>query len=223
MDVDRKPMKKKISLWLSPVFLASLLFAAPLAQAADPQLDRALFEASMHRVPERVGELLQKGADPNFEDAFGVTPLINAALRGNLRTAVLLLDAGARVDEDGRNGCTSLTWAARNGQISMINLLLDRGADINHRDLGRLTPVIRASWNGQQAAVALLIERGADVSAEDDFGNTALTYALANEYLEIVALLREAGVVRKADTVQGAKNRVERQPFVPCTRSAFEG
>ena len=105
----------------------------------------------------------------------------------------------------------------------MINLLLDRGADINHRDLGRLTPVIRASWNGQQAAVALLIERGADVSAEDDFGNTALTYALANEYLEIVALLREAGVVRKADTVQGAKNRVERQPFVPCTRSAFEG
>ena len=108
-------MKKKISLWLSPVFLASLLFAAPLAQAADPQLDRALFEASMHRVPERVGELLQKGADPNFEDAFGVTPLINAALRGNLRTAVLLLDAGARVDEDGRNGCTSLTWAARNG------------------------------------------------------------------------------------------------------------
>ena len=69
-------MKKKISLWLSPVFLASLLFAAPLAQAADPQLDRALFEASMHRVPERVGELLQKGADPNFEDAFGVTPLL---------------------------------------------------------------------------------------------------------------------------------------------------
>ena len=102
----------------------------------------------------------------------------------------MLLDAGARVDEDGRNGCTSLTWAVR---------------------------------NGQQAAVALLIERGADVSLEDDFGNTALTYALANEYLEIVALLREAGVVRKADTVQGAKNRVEQQPFVPCTRSAFEG
>jgi len=37
-----------------------------------------------------VGELFQKGANPNFEDEFGVTPLMNAALRGNLRSAVLL-------------------------------------------------------------------------------------------------------------------------------------
>lgn len=215
-------MGRRISFGFYPVFLAVALMTAPVAQA-DRDLDLALFEASRHRVPERVGELLQNGANPNFEDEFGVTPLMNAALRGNMRSAVLLLDAGARVDEDGRNGCTSLTWAARNGQTRMIDLLLDRGADIDRRDLGRLTPLIRAAWNGQQEAVALLIKRGADVSAEDNFGNTALTYALANEFLPIVTLLREAGVVRKADTVEIAKARVERQSFVPCTRSALEG
>jgi hypothetical protein len=31
-----------------------------------------------------------EGANPNFEYEFGVTPLMNAALRGSLRSAVLL-------------------------------------------------------------------------------------------------------------------------------------
>jgi len=215
-------MNARIPAWRGAIALTATLFVAPPA-LADSALDRSLFEASMHRVPERVSELLKKGANPNFEDEFGVTSLINAALRGNLRTAVLLLDAGARVDEDGRNGCTALTWAARNGQIRMIELLLDRGAEIDVRDLGHLTPLIRGAWNGQREAVDLLIARGADVTAQDDFGNTALTYALANDFLEIVKRLELAGVVRKAGSVEEAKARVAKQEFVPCTRAASEG
>ena len=66
-------MNIRICAWLGAVSLALTLSVAPPARA-DRDLDRALFEASLHRVPERVAELLEKGANPNFEDSLGVTP-----------------------------------------------------------------------------------------------------------------------------------------------------
>ncbi|MFF5566598.1 ankyrin repeat domain-containing protein [Streptomyces sp. NPDC012623] len=85
-----------------------------------------------------VGELtkaLARGADPNarFE---GATPLYLAAVQGERRCAELLLQAGARPNEEshGRRSGLPLAAAATHADVAMSKLLLSHGADPLQRE-----------------------------------------------------------------------------------------
>jgi len=207
-------------IWVCVFGLALMGAVSPLAAQTSRDLNRELLQASATRGVDDIRALLEKGADPNSEDAVGVTPLINVASRGSNMSLRLLISAGARIEEDGRNGCTPLTWAAKNGWEKTIELLLDRGANIDHRDKGRMTPLMRAAWNGQFKAAELLIKRGADVVAEDANGNTALTYAMASRSPRIQGALLRQGVPRKVRSQEEAIAKVKSEPFVSCARAA---
>jgi hypothetical protein len=62
------------------------------------------------------------------------TALHTAALGDKREAALLLLDAGARVDDFERNGLTALHLAAANSNSKMCKLLLSRGASLDTRD-----------------------------------------------------------------------------------------
>jgi ankyrin repeat protein len=83
--------------------------------------------------PDAVAVLIRAGADVNArsEKPWDDTPLMRAASTGLVRTAAVLLDAGAQVNATTTYGETALWHAARRKQAKIVSLLLARGANPN--------------------------------------------------------------------------------------------
>jgi len=84
--------------------------------------------------------LLEKGADPNAQDAAGNTALMGASFKGYTAIAEKLLQAGAEVNLRNYNGAPALTFAATFGHLRIAALLLERGADTSLADARGKTP-----------------------------------------------------------------------------------
>ncbi len=104
----------------------------------------------------------------------GETPLMMAALRGNLEAAVALVAKGATVN---RPGWTPLHYAASGGHEAVIKLLLDKGAAIEAESPNQTTPLMMASRYGSEASAELLLARGANAKARNVQGLTAADFA----------------------------------------------
>jgi hypothetical protein len=87
--------------------------------------------------------LIEHGANVNHarHHVGGWTALHTAALGDKREAALLLLDAGARVDDFERNGLTALHMASNS---KMCKLLVSRGASLDARDNHGLDPEARA-------------------------------------------------------------------------------
>lgn len=73
----------------------------------------------------KVKELLAQGANVNFLNNYGSTPLIEASLRGYEAMVRTLLEHGADVGRaDTVFGATALNFAALTGQVQVVEFLL---------------------------------------------------------------------------------------------------
>ena len=102
------------------------------------------------------------------------SPLMMAALKGNLELARKLIDRGADVN---KTGWTPLHYAATNGHLPLIELLLDQSAYIDAESPNGSTPLMMAAHYGTPAAVKLLLEAGADPMLKNQLGLTAIDFA----------------------------------------------
>jgi ankyrin repeat protein len=92
--------------------------------------------------------------------ASGSTPLMFAALYGDVALMRQLLAAGANPNTANAAGATALMWAVPD--MEKLRLLLDAGADVNaHSEEKRTALVIAAGIVGALPAVNLLLEYGA--------------------------------------------------------------
>ena len=107
----------------------------------------------------------QPALDVNAVNASGETPLMMAALRGDLDWARRLIERGAKVHQD---GWSPLHYAATGPEPKIVVLLLDRGAPIDARSPNRSTPLMMAARYGAEANVDLLLARGADKRLRND-------------------------------------------------------
>lgn len=107
-------------------------------------------------------------------NAANETPVMMAALRGNLEWTQRLLERGAAVN---RAGWTPLHYAATSPEPKVVALLLDRGADIEAMSPNRTTPVMMAARYGNEASVDLLLARGANPRARNDRNMNAAEFA----------------------------------------------
>ena len=64
-----------------------------------------------------------KGADVNFADEYGFTPLFVAARRGNEDITKLLLESGANVAHKNYQGKTAINMAQEKGFQNIVALL----------------------------------------------------------------------------------------------------
>ena len=129
--------------------------------------------------------------------AFGSTPLIDAAMRGNTQKAQRLVDGGADVNQATRHGWTPLMVASKEGHRSIVESLLKAGADVklvSQRITGNTqapvpaTTALREALRGGHAAIArLLIDAGAPVD------ETAVSLAGGIDDLELLQALLEDG------------------------------
>ena len=93
-----------------------------------------LYHAAGNNWCSAVEWLVEQGANVHLgRPSDGFTPLQIAASQGHSDAAVLLLDAGARVEDRDSYGWTALHFAAQHNHPKMCKLLLSRGASLDAR------------------------------------------------------------------------------------------
>ncbi|CAE7614788.1 mask [Symbiodinium sp. CCMP2592] len=98
--------------------------------------------------------LLEAGAQLDFCDSRGHTPLMDAAGAWLCRAAMvqLLLDAGAQRDLRNSQGRTALMLASHRGHAPVVRLLLEAGAQKDLRDNdGQTALMLATEWGHDQA------------------------------------------------------------------------
>lgn len=103
-------------------------------------------------------------------NSLGETPLMMAALRGNLEWCRRMLDMGARLE---REGWTPLHYAATGPEYRVVEFLLNRGAAVDALAPDKSTPLMMAATYGSEASVGLLLSRGAAARLRNARGQRA--------------------------------------------------
>lgn len=135
----------------------------------------SLAEAATLGETERLGALLQSGADVNAFTPDGWTPLHLAAHFGHVDAVRMLLHAGADVGTVSQNnqGNIPLHAGLAGQNHHVVSLLLEAGSDPNTVQAQGYTSLHEAAFINDPVLVALLLQHGADPDATDREGRTA--------------------------------------------------
>jgi len=142
-----------------------------------------------------VRTLLRFGADPNYKDHRGETPLMSAIAAGRNDIVTLLLEAGAQTQTMDNEGWTPLISAIVGGRREIVESLLRAGVDLEQRDAEGETPLAVAAemenvW--RRGIADLLLDHGADPNArKTSDGSAPLNCAAIHGSNELVQRLIE--------------------------------
>ena len=151
-----------------------------LARGFDPNSRDDKGQVALYRAL-RAGSMkvaAQLVAHPQLEfdarNAAAETPLMMAALRGQLDMARSLIERGAQVHF---TGWTPLHYAASGPEPRLVELLLAKGAMADARSPNGSTPLMMAARYGTEDAVKLLLAKGAQPGLKNDLGLNAADFA----------------------------------------------
>ena len=92
--------------------------------------EEALFAATRAGKLSEVRRLVEAGADVHATEKWGQTPLLAAAINGEVEIARYLLDHGADPNQaESFHGADPLSWALMQGHPEVVVVLLEGGAD----------------------------------------------------------------------------------------------
>lgn len=132
---------------------------------AGPDINRELLMAAAGGQTWRVKYLVENGANVNWRDEEGYTPLIWAAQHGHAQIAEYLISRFAQVNPTDKSGYTPLMWAAQEGHVAVLETLLKKGANpwvVDRRGANAMT---LARWSGNERVYAILREAGGTADA----------------------------------------------------------
>ena len=170
-----------------------------MAKTTD-SINKKLLSAAVTATKARdIKELLDKGADVNAHNEWGLTPVMLAA-QYNHSVAVLnaLIAAGSDIHEaEPKYRSNALHLAANSSKNpKVIEALLAAGANIDARNyLGETALIMAVNSNDETKISTQLIKSGADINARDYQGHSVLDYAKAAKRTYLVNLLKEKGAI----------------------------
>ena len=169
------------------------------------QVNKDLMDAIYKDDAAGVLKCLQNGADVNFYDENGMTPLqlafsgyddFSPKARDNIIIALVEAGADVNVKLEGNDPRSPLMRALVSCNDEIGALVVRHGAKIDTRDdvVGfDVTPLMMSSKGYDGETTKLLLERGADLSARDEEGGQAIHYAAEEGNLPPFKMLVEAG------------------------------
>ena len=177
-----------------------------MAKTTD-SINKKLLSAAVTATKARdIKELLDKGADVNAHNEWGLTPVMLAA-QYNHSVAVLnaLIAAGADIHEAEPKYRSNALHLAANSSSNpkVIDALLAAGANIDARNYLGETALIMAVNSNSETKISTqlikcgadIIKCGADINARDYQGHSVLEYAKTAKRTYLVNLLKEKGAV----------------------------
>lgn len=134
------------------------------------------FALALRAGSTRVAQLLadHPAFDVNALNAAGESPLMLAAIKGELALCRQLIGRGAELDKP---GWAPLHYAASGPSSEIVDLLLERGAAVDAGSPNATTPLMMAARYGNEASVLALLARGADPERRNQLGLTAIDFA----------------------------------------------
>jgi cytohesin len=149
-------------------------------------LDKKMLEAASNGDLTTVEELVLKGADINYTDAWGNFAAFSAAWNGNTKALDLFYNLGAKISFENAN---LLCNAAYNGKVDSVKWLLDKGEDANFSfiDTGEnalhYTISKTSEIDERTEIVKILIAAGTDVTKKTIPGKPTLCF-MRDAYLK---------------------------------------
>lgn len=135
------------------------------------RIPRSLSDEILFGTKESVEAMLHAGgtAEINEIDAYGFTPLIEAAIVNNTEIAQLLLNYRAQVNAADLTGRNALHWSVDNANLDLTKLLLDHKADPNAYTTTSQPILVKPLLRDQSDLKKLLYQYGADLKFAQDF------------------------------------------------------
>lgn len=182
-DLIKEGMDKKYLNYLSTGT------ATPLSRAIDSNKETM------------VSFLIEKGADVNLavsinNEEYSYTMLQKAIYNGNKKIISLVLDAGAKINDNYQNRGTALITAidTKFYDPEIVSLLIEREADVNLESAyDGHTPLTFAVTQNNKDAVLLLLKNGADPNKKSSKFGSPLMIAFQKVNKKMCSLLIENG------------------------------
>jgi uncharacterized protein len=145
-------------------------------EKGEPALVIALRQGSL-----KVADFLLKQNVVNVEarNPAGESPLMMAALKGQLAQARRLIERRAEVNKPGWAPLHYATSNPGEDSAAMVRLLLAHFAYIDAESPNKTTPLMMAARYGTDSVVKLLLEEGADPLLRNEQGQSAIDFARA--------------------------------------------
>ena len=118
------------------------------------------------------------------------SPLMMAAIRGQLDIARQLIDKDADVNKPGWAPLHYAVSSTQGDALAVAKLLLDNSAYVDAASPNGTTPLMMAAMYGPPEAVKLLLEESADPTLKNQLGLTAIDFARRanrNDVAELIA------------------------------------
>ncbi len=179
-----------------PASIQQLLRRGFDANTIDPKGQYGLYLALQEPSLKAAQALLDwPKTNVNALNAQDESPLMMAAIKGELEMAAALIKRDADVN---KTGWTPLHYAATKGHLAIMSLLLDNHAYIDAESPNGSTPLMMAAQYGTAPAVKLLLEAGADPLLKNQQGLTAIDFAQRVSRTEAIELITAAVRKRQA-------------------------
>ncbi|XP_074846919.1 E3 ubiquitin-protein ligase HACE1 isoform X2 [Carettochelys insculpta] len=133
--------------------------------------------------------LLKKGANPNYQDISGCTPLHLAARNGQKKCMSKLLEYSADVNICNNEGLTAIHWLAVNGRTELLHDLVQHVNNVDVEDAMGQTALHVACQNGHKTTVQCLLDSGADINRPNVSGATPLYFACSHGQRDTAQIL----------------------------------
>lgn len=122
----------------------------------------------------------------------GMSPILLAARRGQLRMVEVLLNAGETLEQSNDRGANVMLLAAQNGHVEVMKFAL-RVANISvfSSASNGCTALMYAADGGHREAMEWLISEGCDVHERSPLGTTTAMFAAMGGHTDLIRWLHE--------------------------------
>jgi len=123
---------------------------------------------------DAVRDLLQAGANVEYKNKDGMTPLHIACEKNHTSITRMLIKAGANVNAKDNGGKTPLHLACEKNHKYIAEILITAHANVNAQDDDGRTPLFGACYRFNIDIIRMLLEANVNLKIRDMFGRTVI-------------------------------------------------